>query len=71
MRLDIDYRKKKKTLVNTQAWWLHNTFLNNEKVTEEISEIKTNSKKKDEGSRFRIWENSTNMVFENLDVSVI
>ena len=41
MRLDIDYREKKTTLTNTNMWWLNNTFLNNEQVTEEIREIKT------------------------------
>ena len=33
MRLDINY--KKKTVKNTNAWRLNNTFLNNEQVTEE------------------------------------
>ena len=34
MRLDINY--KKKTVRNTNAWRLNNTFLNNQQVTEEI-----------------------------------
>ena len=34
MRLDINY--KKKTLRNTNTWRLNNTFLNNQKATEEI-----------------------------------
>ena len=39
MRLDINY--KKKTVRNTNTWRLNNTFLNNQKVTEEINrEIK-------------------------------
>ena len=39
MRLDINY--KKKTAKNTNTWRLNNTFLNNQKVTEEIKrEIK-------------------------------
>ena len=39
MRLDINY--KKKTVRNTNAWRLNNTFLNNQQVTEEIKrEIK-------------------------------
>src|SRR5574341_1020125 len=39
MRLDINY--KKKTVRNTKAWKLNNTFLNNQQVTEEIKrEIK-------------------------------
>ena len=39
MRLDINY--KKKTVRNTNTWRLHNTFLNNQQVTEEIKrEIK-------------------------------
>ena len=35
MRLDINYKKKKKVR-NTNTWRLNNTFLNNQKVTEEI-----------------------------------
>ena len=39
MRLDINY--KKKTIRNTNTWRLHNMFLNNQQVTEEIKrEIK-------------------------------
>ena len=39
MRLDINY--KKKTAKNTNTWRINNTFLNNQKVTEEIKrEIK-------------------------------
>ena len=43
MRLDIDYRKKKKqqTIKNTNTCRLKNTFLNNEQITIEIREIKT------------------------------
>ena len=43
MRLDINYKKKKKTptVKNTSIWRLNNTFLKNEQVTEEIKrEIK-------------------------------
>ena len=40
MRLDINY-KKKKPVRNKNTWRLNNTFLNNQKVTEEIKrEIK-------------------------------
>ena len=40
MRLDIKDRGKK-TVKNTNVWRLHNTFLNNQQVTEEIKrEIK-------------------------------
>ena len=38
MRLDINYREKKKTAKNTNSWWLNNTLLNNKEVTEEIKE---------------------------------
>ena len=39
MRLDINYQKK--SVRNTNTWRLHNTFLNNQHVTEEIKrEIK-------------------------------
>ena len=39
MRLDINY--KEKTVRNTNTWTLNNTFLNNQRVTEEIKrEIK-------------------------------
>ena len=41
MRLDINYKKKNKTVRNTNTWRLNNTFLNNQQVTEEIKkEIK-------------------------------
>ena len=41
MRLDINYKKKKKTARNTNTWRLNNMFLNNQHVTEEIKrEIK-------------------------------
>ena len=41
MRLDINYKKKKKTVRNTNTWRLNNTFLNNQQVTKEIKrEIK-------------------------------
>ena len=36
MRLDINYKKKKTTVRNTNTWTLNNTFLNNQQVTEEI-----------------------------------
>ena len=37
VRLDINYRKKKKKLIkNTNTWKLNNTLLNNQPVTEEI-----------------------------------
>ena len=34
MRLDINYKRKKKTVRNTNTWRLNNTFLNNQQVTE-------------------------------------
>ena len=44
MRLDINYKEKKKkekTVRNTNRWRLNNMFLNNQQVTEEIKrEIK-------------------------------
>ena len=36
MRLDINYRKK--SIKNTNTWWLNNTLLNNKEITEEIKE---------------------------------
>ena len=42
MRLDINYKKKKKTVRNTNTRRLNNTCLNNKQVNEEIKrEIKT------------------------------
>ena len=41
VRLDVNYRKKKKTIKNTNIWKLKNTLLNNQQITEEIKkEIK-------------------------------
>ena len=37
LRLDINYKKKKKkTVRNTNTWRLNNTFLNTQQVTEEV-----------------------------------
>ena len=36
MRLDINYKKKIKTVRNTNTWRLNSMFLNNQPVTEEI-----------------------------------
>ena len=40
IRLDINYRRKKKTTKNTKTWRLNNIFLKNEQVTEEIKRKK-------------------------------
>ena len=41
VRLDVNYRKKKKTIKNTNIWRLNNMLLNNQQITEEIKkEIK-------------------------------
>ena len=49
MRLDVNYMKK--TVKNTNTWRLNNTFLNNEKVTEEIQrEIKKFLETNDNGN---------------------
>jgi len=56
MRLDINY--KKKTVRNTKAWKLNNTFLNNQQVTEEIKrEIKKFLKTNDnENTTQNLWD---------------
>ena len=36
MRLEINYRGK--NVKNTNTWWLNNTLLNNQEITEEIKE---------------------------------
>ena len=39
VRLDVNYRRK--TIKNSNIWWLNNTLLNNQQITEEIKkEIK-------------------------------
>ena len=55
---DINYRKK--TLKNTNTWWLNNTFLNNEflQFTEDIREIKT----------FLETKNNENTMIKNLEM---
>ena len=41
VRLDVNYRKKKKTIKNSNIWRLNNTLLNNQQITEEFKkEIK-------------------------------
>ena len=56
MRLNIDHRKKTTTVKNTNTWRLNKKFLNNEKVTEEIREIRT----------FLETKNNENMMIKNL-----
>ena len=52
MRLDINYKKKKKTVRSTNTWRLNNTFLNNQQVTGEIRrEIKKFLEKNDNGNK--------------------
>ena len=55
---DINYRGKK-TLKNTNTWWLNNTLLNNEflQFTEDIREINT----------FLETKNNENMMIKNLE----
>ena len=36
VRLDVNYRKKKKPIKNPNIWRLNNTLLNNQQITEEI-----------------------------------
>ena len=38
MRLEINYKKKKKPLRNTNMWQLNNMLLNNHWITEETKE---------------------------------
>ena len=59
MRLDINYKKKKKTVRNTNMWRLNNMFLYNQQVTEEIKrEIKTFIKTNDDESMItqNLWD---------------
>ena len=39
MQLDINYRKRKKTIKITNTWRLNNTLLNNQQVTEDIKKV--------------------------------
>ena len=51
LRLDINYKGKKKNCKNTDSWRLNNTLLSNEKVTEKIRrQIKRFLKTKDNES---------------------
>ena len=54
---EISIIGKKKTLKNTNTWWLNTTFLNNEQFTEEIREITT----------FLETKNNENMMIRNLE----
>ena len=57
MRLDINCKKKRKTVRNINTWRLSNTFLNNQQVTEEIQrEIK----------KFLETNDNENMTTQNL-----
>ena len=45
--LDINYKRKKKTVRNTNTWRINNTLLNTQQVTEEIKrEMKKSSRNK-------------------------
>ena len=57
MRLDINYKKKKKTVRNTHTRRLNNVFLNNQQVTEEI---------KREIKKFLEANDNENMTTQNL-----
>ena len=57
MRLGINYKKKKKTVRNTNIWRLNNTFVNNQQVTEEI---------KREIRKFLETNDNENMTTQNL-----
>ena len=57
MRLDINYKKKRKPLRNTNTWRLNNMFLNNQQVTEEI---------KREIKKFLETNDNENMTTQNL-----
>ena len=57
MRLDINYKKKKKTVRNTNTWRLNNTSLSNQQVTEEI---------KREIKKFLETNDNENMTTKNL-----
>ena len=58
MRLDINYKKKKKkTVRNTNTWRLNHVFLNDQKVTEEI---------KREIKKFLETNDNENMTIQNL-----
>ena len=56
VRLNVNYREKKKTIKNTNIWRLNNTLLNNQQITEEIKKeinicIETNESKKNDNSK--------------------
>ena len=59
VRLDVNYRKKKKTIKNTNIWRLNNMLLNNQQITEEIKKeikicIETN--KNDNTATQNLWD---------------
>ena len=57
MRLDINYKKKKKTVRNTNTWRLNNTLVYNQQITEEI---------KREIKKFLETNDNENMTTQNL-----
>ena len=57
MRLDINYKRKKKTVRNTNTQRLNNMFLNNQQVTEET---------KREIKKILKTEDTENMTTQNL-----
>ena len=57
LRLDINYKKKKKSIRNTRTWRLNNIFVINQQVTEEI---------KREFKKFLETDDDENMRTKNL-----
>ena len=59
MRLDINYKKKKKTVRNTTIWRLNNMFLNNQQITEEIKrEVKKFLETDDNENTTQVYSNT-------------
>ena len=59
VRLDVNYRKKKKTIKNTNIWRLNNMLLNNQQITEEIKkEIKicTKTNENENTTTKNLWD---------------
>ena len=59
VRLDVNYRKKKTTIKNTNIWRLNNMLLNNQKVTEEIKKeikISTEMNENESTTTQNLWD---------------